>query len=176
MTPLELDNPFWRFSLTVYAAPGVAPECLALQDQLGLDVNVILFAAWLGLRGTSIKQGDLARIADVIAPWSSDVVKPLRQVRQHLKPLSDSDAAVQNLRKRIADAELFSEQIEQAQLYAIAGSLGVAISTPGAATAQANVAVILSAAGSTDASFPLTELWAACAAYALSSPQSPPAR
>lgn len=176
MTPLELDNPFWRFSLTVYAAPGVAPECLALQDRLGLDVNVILFAAWLGLRGLAVRPDDLVRITDATAPWSGDVVKPLRQVRRHLKPLSGSDTAVQELRKRVADAELFAEQIEQARLYAIAGSLSSAASAPDIVTAQANVATILNAAESDSAAFPLTELWAACATYALSSPQSPPAR
>ena len=167
MTPLELDNPFWQFSLHVYAAPGVAPECLALQDEVGIDVNVWLFAAWLGLQGMVIAPDDLTRIAEVAAPWTRDVVKPLRQVRRHLKPLSSGDAVVQELRKRVADAELFAEQVEQARLYAIAGSLGANASAPGIAAAQANTVMILTASGSSSPSIPLKGFWAGCAAYVL---------
>src|SRR6516162_7809580 len=42
---------FWRFSLTFYALPRVAPALLALQDLEGLDVNLMLFALWLGISG-----------------------------------------------------------------------------------------------------------------------------
>jgi uncharacterized protein (TIGR02444 family) len=45
---LQCDNPFWRFSLAVYAAPGVAPEFLALQDMRAIAINLLLFGAWLG--------------------------------------------------------------------------------------------------------------------------------
>lgn len=45
---LEPENPFWRFSCAVYAAPGVAQACLELQDTHGADVNLLLLAAWLG--------------------------------------------------------------------------------------------------------------------------------
>jgi uncharacterized protein (TIGR02444 family) len=45
---LDTGNPFWRFSLAVYKAPGVAAECLALQETLGNDVKVLLFCAFLG--------------------------------------------------------------------------------------------------------------------------------
>jgi uncharacterized protein (TIGR02444 family) len=45
---LECDNPFWNFSLAVYAAPDVAAECLALQSALNIDANSLLFCAWLG--------------------------------------------------------------------------------------------------------------------------------
>lgn len=48
MSDLNLENRFWRFSLAVYAAPGVADECLALQERCGIDVNILLFCAWVG--------------------------------------------------------------------------------------------------------------------------------
>lgn len=164
--PLELDNPFWRFSLEIYASPGVAPECLTLQDQAGIDVNVWLFAVWLGLQGKAIEPDDLTRIVEVTAPWTRDVVKPLRQVRRHLKPLSGNDAAIQDLRKRVAGAELFAEQVEQARLYAIAGILGVSTAAAsGVDAAQANAAMILAASGSGNAPFPLKGFWAACTAH-----------
>ena len=47
---LQYDNEFWRFSLAIYKPPDVAAECLALQEAVGLDVNLLLFCAWLGTR------------------------------------------------------------------------------------------------------------------------------
>ena len=41
----------WDFSLRVYRAPGVSDWCLALQDGHGADVNILLWAAWLGAAG-----------------------------------------------------------------------------------------------------------------------------
>jgi uncharacterized protein (TIGR02444 family) len=40
---------FWRFSLMVYARPGVAEALIGLQDRAGHNVNLILFGLWLGL-------------------------------------------------------------------------------------------------------------------------------
>jgi uncharacterized protein (TIGR02444 family) len=40
----EMDGPHWRFSLAVYGRAGVPPACLKLQDNLGLDVNMLLLA------------------------------------------------------------------------------------------------------------------------------------
>jgi len=42
---------FWRFSLDAYGRPGVAAACLDLQDRHGCDVNLILYALWLGRAG-----------------------------------------------------------------------------------------------------------------------------
>ena len=39
---------FWDFSLEIYAKPGVAQACLALQDECGADVNLLLFCCWAG--------------------------------------------------------------------------------------------------------------------------------
>jgi uncharacterized protein (TIGR02444 family) len=166
MPPLpDIDNPFWQFSLRVYAAPGVAPECLQLQERLDLDVNVVLFAAWLGLaRGVALRADDLERISAAMAGWSGDVVKALRAVRKDLKPLAaDPDSAVAALRKRVADAELFAEQIEQAQLYAMAGTFD-ATATPGLSAARANITAVLAACGTGDDAFPLRGFWSACEA------------
>jgi uncharacterized protein (TIGR02444 family) len=161
----DIDNPFWQYSLRIYAAPGVAPECLELQERLGLDVNVVLFAAWLGLaRGVALQAADLERIATATAGWSGDVVKALRTVRKGLKPLAENpDSAYAALRKRVASAELLAEQIEQAQLYAMAETLGVA-APAGLPTARANIAAILAACGKGEDAFPLRSFWSACEA------------
>ena len=39
-------NPFWTFSLGYYRGAGVSEACLELQDDCGVDVNVVLFLLW----------------------------------------------------------------------------------------------------------------------------------
>jgi uncharacterized protein (TIGR02444 family) len=163
MTPLEIDNAFWRFSLRVYGAPGVAAECLELQDKLGLDVNVVLFATWLGAeRGKMLERSDLDRIEQAVVAWSGEVVRPLRSVRQMLKAMPEiADPQVQALRKRVADTELFSEQIEQAFLYRLTGEIGHPASSAEAAVG-ANIELLFERRGIRPDACPLHKLRAAC--------------
>jgi uncharacterized protein (TIGR02444 family) len=163
MTQIELDNPFWRFSLRVYAAPGVSTECLELQESLGMDVNVVLFAARLGAaRGLVLQAADFDRINEAAATWSADVVRPLRAVRQRLKPMPEmAHGDVQALRKRVADTELFAEQIEQALLYRLARVFRKPEQAPGEAAMRANVAAVLGMRGGSFTAFPLDKLLAA---------------
>ena len=70
---------FWRFSLTFYALPRVAPALLALQDLEGLDVNLMLFALWLGISGRHpLDSGALAAAERAIGTIRAEVVEPLR--------------------------------------------------------------------------------------------------
>src|SRR5262249_61394116 len=39
-------SPFWRFSLQFYRQPKVADACIALQEEAGGDVNLLLFLLW----------------------------------------------------------------------------------------------------------------------------------
>jgi len=118
---LDLDNPFWRFSLAVYGEPGVQAECLAAQDKHGADVNVLLFCAWLGAaHGIALDTGAIARIEAAVTSWSGTAVLPLRQVRRAVKTLPEmQEPAVQALREAIAAAEFEAERIEQALLFGL---------------------------------------------------------
>jgi uncharacterized protein (TIGR02444 family) len=134
--PLQLDNPFWRFSLAVYAAPGVEEECVALQQTHGIDVNVLLLCAWVGAeRRLTLTEKNLELIMGETKTWHQTVVVPMRTVRQGLKMLPQiAETAVQDLRKGVAASELCAEQIEQALLFRAAQDLRV-----GAAAAEASV-------------------------------------
>ena len=44
-TPVS-KSPFWQFSVKFYAVPGVAQACIDLQDQAGVDVNILFFLLW----------------------------------------------------------------------------------------------------------------------------------
>jgi uncharacterized protein (TIGR02444 family) len=46
----KLDSPFLLFSLSVYGSLGVQKECAELQDSFGIDVNLLLFCAFVDAR------------------------------------------------------------------------------------------------------------------------------
>jgi uncharacterized protein (TIGR02444 family) len=116
---LECDNPFWKFSLDVYAAPGVAAECLALQRELDVDVNMLLFCAWLGAcRKAMLSAEQLAMFEAIVRSWHEDVVKPLRRARDAIKGSADSaEEGIAALRGRVLSVERDAERIEQALLH-----------------------------------------------------------
>ena len=143
----QCDNPFWRFSLAVYAAPGVADECLALQDTRGIDVNVLLFCAWLGSRRIVLTEANLAAIDGTVRSWRDQIVGPLRGVRRDIKARPDAaEQDIAALRKDVAALELRAEQIEQAMLYGLAATFDQANVTAQVAIGR-NVSLLL--AGST---------------------------
>jgi uncharacterized protein (TIGR02444 family) len=105
---------FWRFSLAVYGRPGVTPSCLALQDRLGLDVNLLLFCCWSAARGHRLGRSELAAALAASQPWQRDIVGPLRRIRRQLAQptaLAPGDAAI--LYEQAQQLELAAEQAEQ---------------------------------------------------------------
>lgn len=118
---LDMDNAFWRFSLSFYSRPDVAPACLLLQNRRSVDVNVLLLAIFAAVqRNRMLTSADLQAADDVVKAWREDVVVPLRRIRTRLKsgPAPAPSAVTEALRTQIKLAELKAEQIQQAQLMA----------------------------------------------------------
>ena len=119
----EQDSPFWAFSLAVYAGDGVAEECLGLQERLGLDVNLLLFAAYMGaVEGVRLAARDLASAHAAVTDWHNEVVRPMRAARRALKaPATNAGDPLQpataGLRLNVKRDELEAEKIEQAMLW-----------------------------------------------------------
>ena len=155
---LDVDNPFWRFSLAVYGEPGVAEECLAAQAALDIDVNILLFCAWMGAAERVLLDApQIAAVTRGVEEWHKTVVRPLRAVRQRLKALpAIQHPPVEALRKQVAGDELRAEQIEQAFLFAQADLMsGPHGDLPLEEIVAANVGLCLSlAGGSGDAGCP----------------------
>lgn len=112
---LQSDNAFWQFSLEVYARAGVAQECLALQEALNVDVNVLLFCAWLGARKLLLTGSDIEECMEAIQTWHNRVVRPLRGMRQQIKGFARHE--FEPFRAQVKGLELEAEQIEQSILY-----------------------------------------------------------
>jgi len=98
---LLLDNPFWKFSLRVYAQPEVAAECLDLQRVLSINVNLLLFCSWVAIaRRIALDAADVRLLESEIHHWHGLAVLPLREIRDTLKSPSEMQhQAVQAFRK-----------------------------------------------------------------------------
>ncbi len=118
--PSAGTNHFWQFSLDFYQRDGVAEACLTLQDRFGLDVNILLYAAWLASRGRTASVADFEQVDLLIAPWREEVIRPLRRIRRWLKePGPDAPAGrVPEYREGIKTAELDAEKIAQDMIFA----------------------------------------------------------
>jgi uncharacterized protein (TIGR02444 family) len=108
-----MSNEFWTYSLTSYAEQGVAESCLAVQDQWGLDVNLVLYASWLASIDRRLNEAHLAALNSLIAPWREAVVLPLRGVRRYLRELPEA----QPLREGVKSLELQAEQKQQDMMW-----------------------------------------------------------
>jgi uncharacterized protein (TIGR02444 family) len=134
---------FWRFSLMIYAKPGVADALIRLQDRGGHNVNLILFGLWVGFSGGGrLNAAALSRAKAAMAGLDRDIVTPLRQLRRALK--NDRDRDIQELRRRVLALEIAAERRVQARL---AGSLMRRSLASGrrAAHAEANLRLLLGA-------------------------------
>jgi uncharacterized protein (TIGR02444 family) len=115
---LELDNPFWRFSLRVYGVRQIAETCLLLQDTIGIDVNLLLFGAWAGWElGKSISNDEFVELEDQVAEWRTLVIEPVRKARRFLRTHKGSAIELDQFAKEMSKMELAAEQIEQAILF-----------------------------------------------------------
>jgi len=132
----------WSFSLEFYERPGVAAALTALQDGAGLDVNLILFAMWLGLAGGGRLDEQGHDAADrAVCGIRVDVIEPLRALRRRLKTAAAAD--IQRLRERIKTIEIDAERAAQDRLAALAGPAFRADQAERLADAEANLARVL---------------------------------
>lgn len=110
---------FKRFALELYARDGVSPACLHLQDRFDLDVNLVLFAAYVGaVQRQSMTPAELEVVRRGVQDWHREVVRPLRAVRQRLRtgPTPAPNDETARLRRKVQQAEIDAELIELAQL------------------------------------------------------------
>ncbi|WP_182915239.1 TIGR02444 family protein [Rhodopseudomonas palustris] len=114
--PTDLDGPHWTFALDIYGRAGVQPACLRLQDEFGVDVNVLLICLYGGSKlGIGIGEREVALLDETVAAWRSEIVQPMRAIRRQLKTVS-SPCLPGDLRDTVKHAELRAEQVELAML------------------------------------------------------------
>jgi uncharacterized protein (TIGR02444 family) len=122
-TPVN-KSPFWRFSVKFYAEPGVAQACIDLQDQAGVDVNILFFLLWNAAQSRALSSAEVAEVERDVGAWRDLAVVPLRNVRRALKTpppvMAPQDA--EGFRTRIKAVELEAERLQQEAMYTLAQS------------------------------------------------------
>ncbi len=58
---------FWNFSVSLYAAESVKHQCLLLQNQFNLNVNVLLLCCFLDKRKEQLSEADMFVLLEVIS-------------------------------------------------------------------------------------------------------------
>lgn len=113
---------FWAWSLERYEKAGVAPALLALQDERGLDVNIVLWIAWRAAHGAETSRELLDEARRAVAAWSQAATIPLRGVRRTLKrPPDGARADLAELTRALTKkAELAAERVAQDMLESLA--------------------------------------------------------
>jgi uncharacterized protein (TIGR02444 family) len=140
-TASDVASPdLWAFSLTFYARPRVADALIALQDGAARDVNLVLFAIWLGLSGRGrLDPRRTDRAERAVRPIRAEVIEPLRAMRRRLAAAAD----LRVLRDKVMALELDGEKAAQDRLMAIAGPICEDDPAARRADAVANLAVYL---------------------------------
>jgi len=123
---LDCSPALWPFALHAYALPGVGALCLRLQDEHGLDVDVLLAILWQACRGAPIDDAAIDRLLVAVAPVRARV----REIRA-LRHTVGSDRVLEprwhETYEHLKAAELAAERVELSMLEA---SLATTLETP----------------------------------------------
>ena len=114
-----MSSDLWSFSLDLYAKPGVEQTCLALQGA-GANVCLLLCGLWLEQRGVACTEQRLQQLQQWVGPWDTDVVQPLRTLRNQWKARALQDTALDSLREQVKQLELAAERQLLERLEALA--------------------------------------------------------
>lgn len=113
-------NSFWDFSNALYARDTVEQACLTLQNEHGLDVNIVLFCLWYGAHYGSLSPAKMQQLFNFSDTWASRVVRPLRDSRRWMKSQSLFSSVtaedIEELRTAIKRLELQAEQLQQNEM------------------------------------------------------------
>jgi uncharacterized protein (TIGR02444 family) len=142
-------TPFWRFSLHFYRQGGVSDACIALQDDCGVDVNLLLFLFWLASTGRMVTAEEVKKFDDQVRGWRELTIIPIRDTRRKLKGAKTLVDPVKQeaLRDKVKAVELSAEKLQQEALYDFTKSGPLGSAAPQGEAARSNVAAYEHAMG-----------------------------
>jgi uncharacterized protein (TIGR02444 family) len=116
--PIDVDREgLWDFSVRSYSGPGVAKACLSLQNELGTDVNMLMFCCWAAAQSGRLDGKLISQAYEFSTAWADAVVLPLRNARTWMKSNGSSARTIDTdvfskLRDQIKNTELLSEKLQ----------------------------------------------------------------
>ena len=115
----DLEAECWTFALAIYAKHGVAEACLALQDEAGVDVMMLLTTTFAAVKQRLLLAPDEIRaLNEACRLWREQIVWPLRAIRSGLKagPQPAPSEATEQFRSQVKALELAAEKLENKRL------------------------------------------------------------
>ncbi len=107
----------------------VAPACLKLQNDHGLDVNLVLFCCWHGAAHGELSLALLEKACKYSISWRGNLVQPLRSTRTWMKTAGSDELTArpdyEPLRQQIKAVELAAEKMQQTVLQDMVLELGL---------------------------------------------------
>lgn len=121
MTKLKAAD-FWHFSLDYYSQ--IKPICLAWQDQLNANVNLLLLLCYLEQQQLAISKQTLASLDKTLSSFNKAITQRLRSLRRRASVIAClTKQQKQHFKQQLLKAELVAEQQEQQLLIqALVGS------------------------------------------------------
>lgn len=110
------ENPFWQFSLTIYDDANIKEACHIFQNIDSANVNLVLFAYWLGYAVHDISHKEFTRACKSVSIWNKEITKNLRKIRIFLKGISENEWVKSYYSQMLTD-EIISESYQQELLY-----------------------------------------------------------
>lgn len=134
---------FWNFSLALYGRSESSGHCLALQNDHGFDVNLVLFCIWVGQNWGTMPNSIRSESIAFSTNWGQQVVQPLRGLRTDMKgntSLSQqfSGDEYEDFRGTVKKLELAAEKKQQEFLQNLSSALQTSDS-PGAEASLNNL-------------------------------------
>ncbi len=128
----ESSESFWNFSVRTYRQPNVPEACLSLQNEEGVDVNMLLFCCWFSMLHGKFENGTWDQAAEFSTLWSDNVVRPLRVTRTWMKTAGCRDVRVpfdacMQFRDEVKSVEFSAEKMQQEILESLCASIEAAM-------------------------------------------------
>jgi uncharacterized protein (TIGR02444 family) len=115
---LDSSPALWPFAVHAYALPGVGALCLRLQDEHGLEVDLLLAILWQACRGAAIDDTAIDRLLAAVAPVRPHV-RELLALRSTIGSERVFEPRWQETYEHLKAAELAAERVELAVLETI---------------------------------------------------------
>jgi uncharacterized protein (TIGR02444 family) len=125
----------FAYACDLYARPGAKAACLALQDEAGADVCLLLIACWAARDGRALNATAARRLAATAGPWRRRVIAPLRRVRRAVGDWPATETAdLDQFRSAAAQLEIDAERLAILRGAALVRGMALAgATTPGLA-------------------------------------------